>query len=555
MEKAISLTHARSIESWVVGILQQYERKINQPVPIPIPILDIAERLFALRCDVEDLSGRLADAAGALLPQKRWMILNRHQCSGRFAFTLAHELAHWLIDGQERQQGINGLDITDLRSQRTGGTSGKKASIREKRANYVASALLMPKYVVLSEIRRLQKGSGATVSELSEIFGVSRSAMVIRLEQLNCIVDETGVSLPYSSDNDSNQIGFQCRPGGVDEGRSRTFLVNADFTVIDHDLYRKLQALKRNGQSIYVSVTERNLDSVEALLELDCVDGIATFDSVLPEKAEKHRFDDPYKDFRFYSLETGKWYKEIQQAFSNSIITNWADAWIFFPRDDGPLAATQQTFLDVSRYIVPPLTLHYRKDAARFIKSAKEAGKCVVAVTGCFDLITAAHVRFLKRAKAAGDVLVVGLESDTRIRAFKGSLRPVNAISQRVELMEAFDCVDFVFVIGGSPKFEVKPFYMRLHKTLEADILAVTAGDPHLQDRKDEIEGAGGKLVVVSRQEDGSSTSLIRRFLAKTEISELLITPKHKLKGYVAEHTVENQSGWHQLRLPLEDLL
>jgi cytidyltransferase-like protein len=545
VEKAINITHERLIESWVADILRQYERATKRPVPLPIPILDIAERLFALRCDVENLGGRLVGASGALIPRKRWMILNRHQCSGRLAFTLAHELAHWLIDGQELQQGTHGLEhITGLRS--------SNARIREKRAQHVAGSLLMPKYIMLNEIRRLQMAGGATLSDLSDTFGVSHRAMVVRLEELGCTVINSGIRLPPYDDNDCEKINYQRRSGDTDKDRSSVILVHADFSVIDHDLYRKLLSIKGGGRSLFVIATDHNIDSVEALLELDCVDGFATIGDVLAGKLEKQSFDDSLKAFRFSSLETGRWYEEIQREWSSIVSKNRVDAWVLFPRDDSTLAAKQRSFLDSNRYIVSSRRLHYRKDAARFIWSVKETGKCVVVVTGCFDLITAAHVRFLKRAKAAGDVLVVGLEDDTRIRAFKSPLRPVNALSQRVELMEAFDFVDFVFVISGSPKWEIKPFYTRLHKTLKADILAVTEGDPHLQDRRAEIEAAGGKLVVVSRLEDGSSTSLIRRFLAETEFSDLLVAPKDNLRGYVAENVTNNQTRWHQLRLPLD---
>jgi rfaE bifunctional protein nucleotidyltransferase chain/domain len=222
--------------------------------------------------------------------------------------------------------------------------------------------------------------------------------------------------------------------------------------------------------------------------------------------------------------------------------------YVAIPRDDGTTELAQRTLLDISRFIFSPAKLNFRQDARQFVMKAKEDGKRVVIATGCFDLLTRCHVRFLKRAKAAGDVLIVGIEDDTRVRAFKGPLRPVNTISQRAEVIGALEFVDFTFVISGSPKLPLKPFYTRLHKTVRADVLAVTEGDPYLEDRRDEIEAAGGKLVVVSRFEDGSSTSLIRRFLSETEYSDLLLVSKQRLRDYVAEH----QTDWRQLRLPLD---
>ena len=143
---------------------------------------------------------------------------------------------------------------------------------------------------------------------------------------------------------------------------------------------------------------------------------------------------------------------------------------------------------------------------------------------------------------------MVGIEDDSRVRYFKGPLRPVNTIAQRVEVIDALEFVDFTFVISGSPRFEVKPFYTRLHKYLRADILAVSEGDPYLSERKEEIGAGGGKLSVVSRIEEGSTTSLIRRFLDKTEISGMVIVSKERLKEYI----LQDEVGWQQLALPFD---
>ena len=87
---------------------------------------------------------------------------------------------------------------------------------------------------------------------------------------------------------------------------------------------------------------------------------------------------------------------------------------------------------------------------------------------------------------------MVGIEDDVRVKAFKGDYRPVNTISQRVQLMEALEFVDYTFVIKGSPKQDIKSFYTRLHRTLHSDVLAVSEGDPNLKDRQEEIEAVAG---------------------------------------------------------------
>lgn len=547
VKKAVSVTHARLIEDWVVDILQQYEQVMGRPVPLPIPIRNIAERLFALRCDEENLKGSFASALAVLIPQKRWLLLNKTQGLKRLSFTIAHELAHWLINAQKPIQGNHSLEfITGLR------TNNKRT--REQRANYVAAALLMPKQILLNEIRRLRDSDRSDLDTLSKVFGVSHRAMEVRLDQLDCTFDGMGIGLPLSPTEDGRRgpIRYQYRSKNVSTYTPAIIAVEIGHCLIDHTLYREFLSLKRRCDSLYLLLTSDNADSIDVLLEWDCVDGFAIPKGTLGWDPGEQTFDVIHDDVIFYPLESGRWINRIVQDESTIAYEDKMGACVVFPRKDGQFGSKQQTLLDPSRYVVPAMRLNYRKYAREFIKSAKQAGRRVAVVTGCFDLITTNHVRFLKRAKEAGDVLVVGLEDDTRIRGFKGPLRPVNTISQRVELMNAFGFVDFVFVISGSPKSEIKPFYTRLHRMLSADVLVVTEDDPHLQDRKDEIEAAGGELLVIKRFEGNSTTSLIRQFLAGTEISDLLLVPKRRIKACVAEGAAEEQACWRQLRLPLD---
>ena len=74
----------------------------------------------------------------------------------------------------------------------------------------------------------------------------------------------------------------------------------------------------------------------------------------------------------------------------------------------------------------------------------KASGKVVVWTNGCFDILHAAHVRILQQAKAFGDILVVGVNTDASVRLLKGSQRPVIPEQERVELLAALRCVDHV---------------------------------------------------------------------------------------------------------------
>jgi rfaE bifunctional protein nucleotidyltransferase chain/domain len=76
-------------------------------------------------------------------------------------------------------------------------------------------------------------------------------------------------------------------------------------------------------------------------------------------------------------------------------------------------------------------------------------GKKLVFTNGCFDLLHAGHVRYLQQARALGDALVVGLNSDHSVRELKGESRPINAQDDRAEVLAALGCVDFVVIFDG----------------------------------------------------------------------------------------------------------
>jgi rfaE bifunctional protein nucleotidyltransferase chain/domain len=76
----------------------------------------------------------------------------------------------------------------------------------------------------------------------------------------------------------------------------------------------------------------------------------------------------------------------------------------------------------------------------------RSAGKEIVATNGCFDLLHVGHVRYLQAARALGDFLVVGLNSDRSVHELKGAGRPITTQSDRAEILAALACVDLVTV-------------------------------------------------------------------------------------------------------------
>jgi len=138
----------------------------------------------------------------------------------------------------------------------------------------------------------------------------------------------------------------------------------------------------------------------------------------------------------------------------------------------------------------------------------KRNGRRVVFTNGCFDLLHPGHIQLLEAARAMGEALVVGLNSDESVRTLKGAGRPVIPEEERAEILANFECVDAVIVFD-----ELTP-----QKTVVAllpDIL-VKGGDwPGNQIvGREEVEAAGGKVALIDVVEGYSTTEILRKIRA-----------------------------------------
>jgi rfaE bifunctional protein nucleotidyltransferase chain/domain len=87
-----------------------------------------------------------------------------------------------------------------------------------------------------------------------------------------------------------------------------------------------------------------------------------------------------------------------------------------------------------------------RANIGSVVDQLKKSEKTVVFTNGCFDILHAGHVRYLAGARALGDCLVVGLNSDQSVRSLKGPNRPVNGQNDRAEVLAALSSVDYVII-------------------------------------------------------------------------------------------------------------
>jgi D-beta-D-heptose 7-phosphate kinase/D-beta-D-heptose 1-phosphate adenosyltransferase len=132
-------------------------------------------------------------------------------------------------------------------------------------------------------------------------------------------------------------------------------------------------------------------------------------------------------------------------------------------------------------------------------------GRTVVFTNGCFDLLHAGHVRLLEQARAAGDFLIVGMNSDSSVRGLKGEGRPLLPESERAALLRALEPVDRVVVFD-----DLTP--QRVIEALVPDVLAKGAdwAEAAIVGRE-VVLAAGGRVVRVDLVPERSTTSLVER--------------------------------------------
>jgi rfaE bifunctional protein nucleotidyltransferase chain/domain len=158
---------------------------------------------------------------------------------------------------------------------------------------------------------------------------------------------------------------------------------------------------------------------------------------------------------------------------------------------------------DPTHPLDPAAKIVSRDDLVR--RLGRPRSNTVVFTNGCFDVLHRGHVEYLASARSLGDVLVVGLNSDDSVRRLKGPGRPVNSEEDRAFVLAGLAAVDYVTVFGEDTPRE-------LIAALLPDVL-VKGGDYRRETivGADEVEAAGGRVVVAPLVPGRSTTSIIER--------------------------------------------
>jgi rfaE bifunctional protein nucleotidyltransferase chain/domain len=137
----------------------------------------------------------------------------------------------------------------------------------------------------------------------------------------------------------------------------------------------------------------------------------------------------------------------------------------------------------------------------------KARRKRIVFTNGCFDILHVGHIRYLRKAKSLGDILVVGLNTDRSVRLIKGEKRPIVPQEDRAEVLASLEFVDYVVFFDEPDPFtligKVKPHIL-------------VKGADWTKDKivgRDLVEKAGGRVVRIPLVPGASSTGVIEKII------------------------------------------
>ncbi|HYB42240.1 MAG TPA: adenylyltransferase/cytidyltransferase family protein [Candidatus Methylomirabilis sp.] len=144
------------------------------------------------------------------------------------------------------------------------------------------------------------------------------------------------------------------------------------------------------------------------------------------------------------------------------------------------------------------------EEAVQLVAASRREGRRIVLANGCFDLLHVGHVRYLREARALGDVLLVALNSDASVRRLKGRGRPVMPEAERAELVGALAVVDAVLLFDDDRADG-------LIERLRPDVHAKgTDYDERSVPEREAVLAAGGRVAIAGDPKSHATKDLIR---------------------------------------------
>jgi len=151
------------------------------------------------------------------------------------------------------------------------------------------------------------------------------------------------------------------------------------------------------------------------------------------------------------------------------------------------------------------MKIYKREQLSKVIDKLKQQGNTIGFANGCFDIIHVGHIRYLKEAKENCDFLIVALNTDESVRKLKGEGRPTVSLSERMEIIEALECVDFVVSFPELTVVETLKILKPHIQFKGTDYTKETVPE------KDIMKQLGGKVMITGDPKDHSTTEIIEK--------------------------------------------
>lgn len=165
-----------------------------------------------------------------------------------------------------------------------------------------------------------------------------------------------------------------------------------------------------------------------------------------------------------------------------------------------------------------PIILDY-SELKKIVEAHHALGHKVVCTVGSWDMLHIGHLRYLRKAKEQGDILIVGADSDRGIKLYKNELRPVIPQEERMEMLSYQDCVDYVTLIDdidGQGKWQYE-----LVKTIAPDLF-VTTDYSYTDEQIKTLKEFSKEVVIFPRQAEKTSTTDIIERTVKNHLDALV---------------------------------
>ncbi len=155
----------------------------------------------------------------------------------------------------------------------------------------------------------------------------------------------------------------------------------------------------------------------------------------------------------------------------------------------------------------PATKLRSLDDLIGIAHDARREGRTVVWTNGCFEILHAGHIEFLMKAARLADVFIVGVNSDASVAALKGAGRPLTALAERILVLSAVECIDFLAVFD-------EPTCERILETLKPEVYA--KGMHHLHGGIHEgeriiVERSGGCIALIAGDPAMSTENIVAK--------------------------------------------